>query len=234
MKIRWFKWFNKKTIILFVILLSLAIFFIWKYEAWRYISIDYIKNFTKGLKQLGSIGVVLYIIAFVLATLMFLPSLPFVILGGITYGTLKGIIYASIGDLGGAIIAFIMARYIMRQRVEKKLKRNKRFHEINKGVRQEGWRILILTRMVPIIPHCLQNYAYGLTSISFKTYSLTSLLCIVPPIAVWVIAINKVGSRGYDPQKTIIYIGVAAVAFIIISYIPKLIFKRSDLLKKTK
>jgi len=201
---------------------------VWKYEAWEFISIEYLKDYTDRIRSLGFLGVILYLLGFAVATMLCLPSLPFAILGGITYGTRMGILYASIGDLLGASIAFIIARYLMSDRIEKKLKNNKTFHEINEGVQKDGWRIVVLTRMVPVIPHWLQNYAYGLTEISFKTYALVSLLCILPGTAAWIIAVNTVGRNREDAQKTMLYLGIAAIVIVAISYLPKYIYKKKQ------
>ncbi|ARE88672.1 TVP38/TMEM64 family protein [Clostridium formicaceticum] len=218
---------NRKVILLFIIgILSLITWIIWKYEIWELISIEYFRKFTGKIQCLGFLGVLLYFLCFVLGTMFFLPSLPFALFAGITYGTLLGIIYASVGDLLGASMAFIVARYIGRERLEKRLKKSKAFHEIDEGVRQDGWRIVLLTRMVPIIPHWLQNYAYGLTAISFTTYAFVSLLCIVPGTAAWIIAVNTVGKGHGDAKKTAIYLGIAAVLIVTISYLPKWMYKK--------
>ncbi|AKL95972.1 hypothetical protein CACET_c25270 [Clostridium aceticum] len=224
---------NKKILLLFaVVVIGLIVWMLWKYKIWEVISIEYFRRFTGRIRRLGFLGVLLYLLTFTLGTMLLLPSLPFALLGGITYGTVPGIIYASVGDLLGASIAFMVARYIGRERLERRLKKSKAFHEIDEGVKQEGWRILVLTRMIPIIPHWLQNYAYGLTAISFTTYAIVSLLCIIPGTAAWIIAVNTVGKGQGDAKKTAIYMGVAAVVLVIISYLPKWIYKKKKLRKK--
>ncbi|SDK12012.1 TVP38/TMEM64 family protein [Natronincola ferrireducens] len=224
---------NKKLIfILISIVIGLLVWLLWKYEVWNFISIDYLRKFTGRIRRLGFLGVLLYLVSFALGTMLLLPSLPFALLGGITYGTVLGIVYATIGDLLGASMAFVVARYIGRERIEKRLKSSKAFHEIDEGVKQDGWRIVVLTRMVPIIPHWLQNYVYGLTGISFTTYAFVTLLCIIPGTAVWIFAINTVGRDEGDAKRTMIYLGIAAVAIVVISYLPKWIYKKKILNNK--
>ncbi len=220
---------NKFVCIIAGIVIVILAFLAWKYEVWKLISIGYLRRFTGRIRGLGYLGIFLYLLSFVLGTMLFLPSLPFILLGGITYGTVLGIIFASIGDLLGATMAFLVARYIMRDRIEKILNKNKTFHEINEGVKHDGWRIVVLTRMVPVIPHWLQNYAYGITEISFKIYALVSLLCIVPATVVWIIAINTVGRGEGDAKKTMIYLAITAVVIVVISYLPKLLYKNKIL-----
>lgn len=198
----------------------------WKYQPWRFMSIEYLRKFTDNIRQLGFLGVFLYLLAFALGSLILLPSLPFTILGGITYGTILGTVYASIGDSLGCAIAFIIARYVGREKIEKRLKNSKTFREIDEGVKQEGWRIIILTRMVPVIPHWLQNYAYGLTAIPFTTYVFVTLLSNIPGTAAWIFAVNTVGKGQGDARRTVIYIAIAAVLIVTISYLPKWFYKK--------
>lgn len=226
-------WLSKRVILLIlIIVVGIIVLILQKYHVWDLISIEYLRRFTDKIRNLGLLGIILYIIIFSFGTMLFLPSLPFILFGGITYGTFAGIIYSSIADLLSASMAFIAARYIIRKRIERMLRKNKTFHDINKGVKEDGWRILIVTRMVPVIPRWLQNYAYGLTVISFKTYALVSLLCIVPVTAVWIIAVNTVGRGEEDARKTMIYLGIAAVLIVVISYIPKYIYKKKLMSKK--
>ncbi|ABR47479.1 SNARE associated Golgi protein [Alkaliphilus metalliredigens QYMF] len=218
---------NKKHILLIaVMVISIFIWVLYKYEIWNFISIDYLRKFTDKIQALGWLGLLLYLLSFAIGTMLFLPSVPFALLGGITYGTVQGITYAVAGDLLGASMAFIIARYIGRERIEKRLRKSKAFHEIDEGVKQDGWRIVVLTRMVPVIPHWLQNYAYGLTSISFTTYAFVSLLCIIPGTAVWIFAVNTVGRGQEDAKRTMIYLGIASVLIIAVSYLPKWIYKK--------
>lgn len=216
---------NKKVILLIATVISILIFILWRYKAWELVSIDHLKEYRGKIKELGVLGILLYLLVFIIGTIFCLPSLPFALLGGITYGTVKGTIYASIGDVLGSSTAFIIGRYLLKERIEKKLKNNKTFHEINKGVQKDGWRIVVLTRMVPLIPHWLQNYAYGITAISFKTYALVSLICAIPGTAAWIFAINTVGKNKEDAKTAMIYLSISAVIIVAVSYLPRYIYK---------
>ncbi|KAB3532855.1 TVP38/TMEM64 family protein [Alkaliphilus serpentinus] len=224
---------RKKLMILIVIIIIVIAVALWKYPLWNLLSIiEYLKKFTTTVRNLGYLGLLLYLVAFTLGTMLFLPSLPFALFGGITYGSTLGIIYASIGDILGASLAFVIGRYFMRERIERVLQKYKTFHEINEGVKHDGWRIIVLTRMVPLIPHWLQNYAYGLTSVGFLTYALVSLLCIAPTTAVWIIVVNTLGRGEKDANKIIFYLAIAAVVIVLLSYIPKWIYKKKMLAKE--
>lgn len=219
---------TNRKLLLFIgtVILILIAFILWAYKMWEFADLVYLINLTDRIRNLHFLGLLLYLLIFVLGTIAFLPSLPFALLGGITYGTLQGIVYASIGNLLGASMAFIIARYIGRSKFEEKLKASKTFHEINNGIERNGWRIMVLTRMFPIIPHWLQNYAYGLTTISFKTYALVSLFCIIPGTAAWIFAVNT-GARG-DIRRMLVYITIIGLLVVLSSFLVKRIYGKDS------
>lgn len=200
--------------------------FIYKNKLWNRFSIGIIKNVSEWITSFGWVGVIVYITIFALATIIFLPGLPFTLLGGLTYGTIQGIIFASIGDILGTVIAFLIARYGAKERVANWLKYNETYHKVNNGVREQGWRIIVVTRLVPIFPHSVQNYAYGLTAISIVTYGLVSYLCLLPGTAIWIFAINTVGRSGLDPKKMVIYVSIAGLLLVSLSYLPRYLYDK--------
>lgn len=220
---------TKGLIILAGIIAAVAIFLIWKFEAWELFSINYLRSFTGRIRDLKALGVILYLLVFAVSVILFMPSLPFTLLGGITYGIGWGIVIATCGDFFGSAMAFIIGRYFAKEKIEDKLKKNKAFQEINEGVQKEGWRIVAITRMVPIIPHWFQNYAYGVTEISFRTYALVCFLSILPGTAVWVFTINTIGRGQEDARRSMLYLALATVAIVGISYIPKYIYKKKHM-----
>ncbi len=65
----------------------------------------------------------------------------------------------------------------------------------------------MITRLVPIFPYNLQNFAYGITDIRFSTYSVCSLLFMLPGTAMY-----TVGTAGLaDQENRVLYIGIAVV-----------------------
>ena len=104
---------------------------------------------------------------------------------------------------------------------------NVRLKKLDEGVERQGWRMLLITRLVPLFPFNLQNYAYGLTKIGLATYVLLTAVCIVPGAAVYTFAGGSLASAGRDPTRTFVYLGVAAVLFVAVSLVPGLIRRRS-------
>ncbi len=220
---------SKGLMIVAALIAAIAIFLIWKYEAWELFSMSYLRRFTGRIRDLKAMGVILYLFVYAVSVLLFMPSLPFTLLGGITYGIGWGIVIATCGDFFGSALAFVISRYLAKEKIEARLKHHKAFQEINEGVQKEGWRIVAITRMVPIIPHWFQNYAYGVTKISFKTYAFVCFLSILPGTAVWVFTINTLGRGQEDAKRSMLYLALATIAIVGGSYIPKYIYKKKHL-----
>ena len=128
-----------------------------------------------------------------------------------------------------ATAAFLVARYVAREMVEGWAQSNPVFKKIDDGVAAQGWRMLMITRLVPLFPFNIQNYAYGLTKIGLLTYFLVSWICMLPGAIAFTFMGGSIVSGQGDLGKTFIYLGIGAVVFVIISLIPGWIKKRSKL-----
>jgi uncharacterized membrane protein YdjX (TVP38/TMEM64 family)/rhodanese-related sulfurtransferase len=115
---------------------------------------------------------------FALATVAFAPGVIFSLAGGAMFGPFWGTLWNLTGATVGAILAFLIARYIAADWVARKagglLKR------LIDGIDAEGWRFVAFVRLVPLFPFNLSNYALGLTRISLHHYVIATLVCMVP------------------------------------------------------
>ncbi len=181
-----------------------------------------IKTWVEGF---GRIAPFVYIGLYLVSTVFFLPGAPVTILAGFVFGPLWGIFYASVASIISVSVAFLIARYVARDLVEGWVKDNAQFRKIDEQVEEQGWRIVMFTRVVPIFPFNLQNYAYGLTSIRFPTYVLVSAIFMLPGTAVFV-QLGGAFVRGEgNIWKTLLYLGIAGVLLLLLSLIPKLLRK---------
>jgi uncharacterized membrane protein YdjX (TVP38/TMEM64 family) len=168
-----------------------------------------------------------FIAIYVVATVAFLPGTPLSLLAGLVFGPVFGTLWAVIGATIGATLAFLVGRYAPRGLVEGWTSNNEHLKRLDEGVERQGWRMLLITRLVPLFPFNLQNYAYGLTKIRLATYVLLTAVCMVPGAAVFTFAGGSLASARQDPPKTFVYLGVAAVLFVAVSLVPGLIRRRS-------
>jgi uncharacterized membrane protein YdjX (TVP38/TMEM64 family) len=168
------------------------------------------------INSFGSAGPIAYIILFSITPSLFLPGLPVTIAGGIVFGALWGTIYASIGSTIGACLAFLIARYFARGQIENLL--SGRFKAIDEGVEKNGWLFVAITRLIPLFPFNLLNYAFGLTKIKFRDYAIASWLFMLPGTAAYTIFSSSLLDAIHGRVSNELIIG--AVLLAVISSIP--------------
>ena len=136
---------------------------------------SYIPLFAEWVDGLGFLGPLVYILGYAVATVAFIPGSLLTLAGGAVFGLAQGTIYVFLGATLGAIAAFLVARYLARQTIEKKLSGHPRFAAIDKAVGAEGRKIVFLLRLSPIFPFVLLNYGLGLTKVRLADYALACL-----------------------------------------------------------
>lgn len=142
-----------------------------------------------------------------------LPGISFAIAAGLLFGPFLGTICCSVATTIGAMIAFLMGRFFLKDTVEPMVKKNK---YLKKWLFDESGKndifVLMITRLVPLFPYNLQNFAYGVTDMSFSTYSVCSLVFMLPGTAMYTI-----GTAGLtDKENRIVYIGIAIALGVIV------------------
>lgn len=176
----------------------------------------------------GPAGPVVYILLYIAACLLLVPGFPITIFGALAFGPVWGTVFTSIGSTLGAAAAFLTARYAARNMVENWLGDNATFRRIDSGVEKQGWRMLMVTRMVPLFPFNLQNFAYGLTRISLGTYVLVSWACMIPGTIAYNFMAGSVVAGEGDPGRILAYLGIGAVFFVFVSLVPGWIRRRQE------
>lgn len=136
---------------------------------------ELLRNALKWIESLGYIGGLAFILIYIVATVAFLPGSVLTLGAGVVFGVIFGSIYVFIGATLGAIAAFLVGRYIARDWIDKKIEGNQKFVAIDRAVAHEGFKIVLLTRLSPVFPFNLLNYAFGVTGVSLKDYALASI-----------------------------------------------------------
>jgi uncharacterized membrane protein YdjX (TVP38/TMEM64 family) len=176
-----------------------------------------------------------FVVGYVLAVVAFVPALPLTLLGGLVFGPGWGTVHVSIASTVGACLSFLIARYAARATVERWMAPYPALGRIDRAVARHGFRIVMITRLVPIFPFNLQNYAYGLTSIGFGAYAITSWLCMLPATVAFTVAAGAVATGAWDARRMLLLLGLAGVLLVALSLLPRWLRGRSaaldDLLK---
>lgn len=149
---------------------------------------DYLEQ--EKLRQLiagfGMMAPIVYMLIYSVAPALLLPGLPITIVGGILFGPFWGVVYTITSATIGACIAFLVARYVARDWVEKKL-RGPRWRRLDRAVEDNGWKVVAFTRLIPLFPFNLLNYAFGLTKIRFLHYALATFVFMLPACIAFIV-----------------------------------------------
>ncbi len=218
----------KKNVIKILIAVSIivAVYFVLRhYGITKHIRLENVPKIKTWVESFGVIAPLIYIGLYLLSTVFFLPGFPVTVLAGFVFGPLWGVFYASIASLISVASAFLVARYVARDLVEGWVKGNAQFRKIDEQVEEQGWRILMVTRLIPIFPFNLQNYAYGLTKIRFWTFVLTSAVFMFPGTIVFVMLGGAFVSGEGNVLRTLLYLGIAGVLMFSLSLVPNLLRK---------
>jgi uncharacterized membrane protein YdjX (TVP38/TMEM64 family) len=156
---------------------------------------DWLKAFNEWVKNLGALGMVVYVLVYAVATVLFVPGSALTIGAGFVFGLVWGTVVVSAGSTLGAALAFLIARYAAREKVAAKAAEHKKFQAIDRAIGKQGWKIVALLRLSPLVPFNLSNYLYGLTAIKFAPYLLASWLAMLPGTVLYVY-LGVVGKTG--------------------------------------
>jgi uncharacterized membrane protein YdjX (TVP38/TMEM64 family) len=131
-----------------------------------------LQNALSWIQDLGPVGAIVFIGLYSVATVFFVPGSLLTLGAGVVFGVVAGSIYVFLGATIGATAAFLVGRYLALGWISRQIENNPKFSAIDEAVAREGLKIVILTRLSPIFPFNLLNYAFGVTRVSLKDYIL--------------------------------------------------------------
>lgn len=143
-------------------------------------------TFLEWVRGLGAWGPVLVAASYVVACLLFVPGSVLTMGSGFLFGVALGTATVSVGSTLGAAAAFLAGRTLARGVVEAKVAGSPKFRAIDRAIERHGFKIVLLTRLSPVFPFNLLNYAYGLTGVSFWRYVLASWIGMLPGTVMYV------------------------------------------------
>lgn len=181
---------------------------------------DQLKQGLDWVARLGPWGAVIFIGLYIIATVLFIPGSALTLGAGAIFGVMSGSVYVSIGSTLGATAAFLVGRYLARDAIARKIEGNERFAAIDKAVANEGWKIVGLTRLSPVFPFTLLNYAFGLTRVKLGHYMLASWIGMMPGTVMYVylgsLAKAASGERTRTTGEWVLY-GVGLLATLLVT-----------------
>lgn len=185
---------------------------------------DNLKFLENMLEENLVLAMLIYVgITIVGCVVLALPGVTFAIVAGLLFGPVLGTLCCSVATSIGAMLAFVVGRFFLRDSIKPMVMKNK---YIKKWLFDETGTneifVLMITRLVPVFPYNLQNFAYGITDIRFSTYSVYSFIFMLPGTAMY-----TVGTAGFaDKENRILYIGTALVMAVIVMGLGAFLKKR--------
>lgn len=171
-RVRWIRW---------VRLVSLTIIFVSLFLLVRLLPVDRLVDLlSTKVESLGVWGPAIFAILYILAAVLFVPGSALTLAAGAVFGLVTGTLIVSVASTTAAAVSFLIGRYLARDTVRQWSASNPRFDAIDRAIGQGGWKIIALLRLSPAVPFSIGNYLYGITSIRFWPYVLTSWSAMLP------------------------------------------------------
>jgi uncharacterized membrane protein YdjX (TVP38/TMEM64 family) len=146
------------------------------------------------LDRLGPLAIAVFVVVYILDAVALGPAWLFALAAGLAFGLVRGGLIVWISATIAAGVAFLIARYLARHRVEKFARNNEKFEAVDRAIGKSGWKVVLMLRISPILPYTIANYLYGLTAIRFVPYMIATAIGILPMVAVYV----SIGAAGRE------------------------------------
>lgn len=154
----------------------------------------WLSAFQVYVRGLGAGGYVLYAVVYAVCVVLLFPALLLTLGAGAIFGVVKGSIVVTIGATLGATAAFLLARNVLRKRVEAFAAKQPKLRAIDAAIESEGTKLMLLMRVSGFPPFTWINYALGVTGVSLGPFVATTLIGILPGV----VAFTYAGAAGAD------------------------------------
>jgi uncharacterized membrane protein YdjX (TVP38/TMEM64 family) len=181
------------------------------------------------IQQAGWPGCLLFIGLYAAACLCFVPGSILTLAAGAVYGFWEGTLLVLAGNGLGALLSLLITRYLLRDWAKKQFAKSPKMRAIEEAVAHDGWRIVLLTRLSPVMPYSLINYALGLTRLSATRFFLATIIGAIPSTCVYVYLGTLIGSltqigpdlRHHRPLEWIIQGAGLAITIAVTIYVTR-------------
>lgn len=129
---------------------------------------------TEQVARLGVWGPVVYVALYVLGAVLLIPGSVLTLAAGVLFGLVRGTALVLLAATLGAAAAFLVARYLARGYIERRIGTG-RLAAVDRALARDGFRLVLLLRLTPVVPYSLLNYSLGLTGVRFRDFVLASV-----------------------------------------------------------
>lgn len=175
---------------------------------------DFVDSLKVMIGQHPILAALLYlVVSFVGCVVLALPGVLFAIFAGVVFGPIEGTLLCWASMSLGCSLSFLVGRYFLQDAIKPKLKKSAVLNKVLfESIGKSDIYLLAITRLVPIFPFNLQNFAYGITDIKFSRYTVFSAIFILPGTAAYTIASAGV----VRPEQRIACIVIAVVLLAVV------------------
>jgi len=147
---------------------------------------EWADGFQRWIEDLGAFGFVAFAAVYIVATVLLVPVSVLTVVAGLAFGVVAGFPLVVLSATIGATLAFLVARYWLHDRVNALVGNRPGLKAVNQAISEEGWKIVFLLRLSPVLPFNLQNYFYGVTDVKLVHYVPATFLGILPGTLLYV------------------------------------------------
>jgi uncharacterized membrane protein YdjX (TVP38/TMEM64 family) len=173
---------------------------------------EWVRSFQAWIAGLGAAGVLMFAALYILGALLLGPVWLLTVVAGLTYPLLPAVALVSAVSTLAAAFAFLIARHFARSRVEQLIRRDDRLAAVDRAVGRQGWKVVFLLRLSPVVPYAASNYLYGVTAIAFRPFLLASWIGMLPGTFLYVSlgAAGRVALRGGGSRTSVQWAALGA------------------------
>ncbi len=147
---------------------------------------EFLTRFLQWVDGLGAWGPLLVAAAYIPATVFFIPGSILTLGAGALFGVVVGTVAVSLGSTLGSTAAFLVGRFFAREWVAQKVAGNAKFAALDAAVGDQGFKIVLLTRLSPAFPYNMLGYMYGITNVKLLHYVVASWIGMLPGTVLYV------------------------------------------------
>jgi uncharacterized membrane protein YdjX (TVP38/TMEM64 family) len=189
---------------------------------------ELLRSFQGWVTGLGPLGWILYALVYAVCCVLFVPGSILTLGAGALYGLWTGTAIVLAGATLGATLSFLLAKSVLRKKIERMTAGNAKFAALDRAIAKEGAKIVFLIRLSPVFPFTYINYAFGLTGVKTLPYVVASFFGMIPGTFAYVYlgsAAAGAASGEADTAKKIVQIAGAAVALAVTIFVARVATK---------
>ncbi len=141
---------------------------------------EHVLRLLSWLDEIGHWGPLMFIVIQALVVFFLVPGILFTLGAGFLFGVVFGTIYMVVGTVLGGSLAFLAARTLFRRPILRFVQKRPRLAKLDQQISEEGWKVIMLTRMIPFFPFKLSNYCFGVMSFTFRDFMWGTAIGVLP------------------------------------------------------